>query len=312
MIIQPSTLDAINYGFNTRFTEGYTKAVTFYERLCTDMPSLGRENRYAWLDRLPRMREWVGEKIFNNLAAREFTVVNKDYEDSIEVDRNQIKDDQIGVYGPALEMLGLEAKILPDRLTADLMANGDSALCFDGQDYFNTSHPTDMDNPSKYPVQSNLLAATPLTQANYALARATMRAFKGKDNTPLGITPDLLVCGTDLEEQAREIATAETVPGTIAIGGGSNGAASKTNVYKGSFDVVSTPWLTATGVWYLFATGMPIKPFVHQTREAAILIPMINPTDPNVYNRRKYQWSVESREAVGYGLWFLGTKCLPS
>jgi phage major head subunit gpT-like protein len=313
VIISPATLDAIYYGFNTRYTEAYKNAPTFFGDIATDMPSLGRETRYAWMDRLPRMKEWVGSRVLNSASLREFTVVNKNYEDTIKVDRNQIEDDQVGVLNPVVDMLGLEAKILPDRLMTDLLVNGNtsSGVCFDGQNFFNSSHPTDIDNPTAYPVQSNLLTASPLSSATYAAARSQMRQYKGKDNLPLGVIPDCLMVHTDQEEIAREILTGEFVPGTITSGAVS-GAATRSNVYKGSAKLIVNPYLTTTGEWYLFDSSKPVRPFVRQTRRAPELVPLINPTDRNVFFDRQYIWGVDSREAMGYGLWFLGMKVLPS
>jgi phage major head subunit gpT-like protein len=307
--VTPAALDAINYAFDLSFQRGLVGAQTFYEQVVTKMPSLGRETRYAWIDRLPRMREWVGERVIQAISAREFTVVNKNYEETVRVDRNQIEDDQVGLFAPTVEMLGYAAKILPDQLVTDMITTGDSTVCYDGQFFFDVDHPTDMDNPASA-TQSNLLANTPLTEDNYAKARAVMRAFKGKDGTPLNILPSILMVHTNQEGIARKILTSDFMPMTVTNGSVS-GAASGGNVWKGSASLIVNPFLSTDGEWYLLDGTKPIKPFVYQTRRPAQLVPLTDPSSPEVFKNRQFVWGVDSREAAGLGLWFLAMKCKP-
>ena len=59
------------------------------------VPSTGKENDYSWLSRFPKMREWIGDKVVKALAAFNYTIRNKDWEATVEVERNDIEDDQI-------------------------------------------------------------------------------------------------------------------------------------------------------------------------------------------------------------------------
>ena len=308
--VTPAALDAINYTFSLAFQRGLVSAETFYAKIVSEMPSVGRENRYAWLDRLPAMREWLGERVIQNASAREFTVVNKNYEETVRVDRNQIEDDQVGVFSPVVEMLGYAVKVLPDQLTTSLILSGESTLCHDGQYFFDTDHPLDMDD-SGSATQANLLTSLPLTEANYATARAQMRSFKGKDGTPLNINPTVLMVHPDQEGIARKILTGEFIPSTVTQGAVS-GAAAGTNIWKGSADLIVNPYLTTTGEWYLLDCSKPIKPFVYQKRRPAQLVPMTDPSSPEVFKNRQFLWGVDSREAAGLGLYFLALKCKPS
>lgn len=70
-----------------------------------------------------------------------------------------------------------------------------------------------------------------LTSDNYAAAREAMLAFKGDEGRPMGIMPTHLVVPPGLEEEAREIIIAERL---------ANGA---TNVWRGTAEVVVSPWL---------------------------------------------------------------------
>jgi phage major head subunit gpT-like protein len=141
MIINQAGLAAIYKGFKTVFNEAFGGVETFFQRVAMVVPSSVREETYAWLGAFPKMREWVGDRHIKNLKAHKHTITNKDWETTVEVDRNDIEDDAIGVYKPLIAEMGRAAAVHPDELIAALLAAGFSSLCFDGQYFFDTDHP---------------------------------------------------------------------------------------------------------------------------------------------------------------------------
>jgi phage major head subunit gpT-like protein len=87
------------------------------------------------------MREWVGERQIKNLSLETYTIANKDWESTIEVDRNEIMDDAVGVYNPVIAELGRTAAVHPDELVFDLLSRGFVTTCYDSQYFFDTDHP---------------------------------------------------------------------------------------------------------------------------------------------------------------------------
>ncbi len=87
------------------------------------------------------MKEWVGDRVVKDLSAFGYEVVNKPFESTIEVDRDDIDDDQIGVYTPMIQGLAQAAKVHPDILAFALLSAGFSTLCYDGQYFFDEDHP---------------------------------------------------------------------------------------------------------------------------------------------------------------------------
>src|SRR5579862_5102681 len=111
MNITASNLDAIYYGFLTTFQASYLNQPTYYQQFSQTIPSTGRENRYAWMDKLPRMREWVGERQLANVALRGYTLVNRDWELTDELDRNTVEDDQYDIFNSMnVPMLAMQSK----------------------------------------------------------------------------------------------------------------------------------------------------------------------------------------------------------
>lgn len=141
MIINQSTVQAVYAGFSTVFNEAYGAVEPLHTKVAMVVPSSVREETYAWLGAFPKMREWIGERQIKNLSLHSYTIKNKDWEAAIEVDRNDIEDDAIGIYRPIMAELGRAAAVHPDELVFGLLKNGFTTACFDGQYFFDTDHP---------------------------------------------------------------------------------------------------------------------------------------------------------------------------
>lgn len=140
MIVNPQNLRGIYIGFNTLFNKALATAEPLYKAIATVTPSTTDVETYAWLGDIPGMREWIGDREVQNLAASGYTIRNKDFELTIGIDRNAIEDDKIGLYNPSVEMLAQSAAQHPDELIFALLASGFSAKCYDGKPFFSDKH----------------------------------------------------------------------------------------------------------------------------------------------------------------------------
>jgi len=150
MIVNQSNLTGIYRTFSTIFNQALEAASSLWPIIAMQVPSTGRSVDYKWLGNFPMMREWVGDRVIKDLAAFHYEITNKDYEATIEVDRNDIEDDQIGVYTPMIQGLAQAAKEHPDYLVFALLAAGFATTCFDGQYFFDTDHPVGASTQSNY------------------------------------------------------------------------------------------------------------------------------------------------------------------
>ena len=141
MIINQANLTGIYKSFNTIFNQAFDAAPSQWPLVAMEAPSTGRSVDYKWLGDFPMMREWVGDRVIKDLGAFKYEIVNKDYESTVEVDRNDIDDDQIGVYTPMIQGLAQAAKVHPDTLVFALLKAGFATPCFDNQYFFDTDHP---------------------------------------------------------------------------------------------------------------------------------------------------------------------------
>lgn len=292
MIINSHTLQNIYVGFNTLFTKAFEDVEAQYTKVAMIVPSSGREENYTWLGQMPTLREWVDERTIQNLVASSYTIVNKQYELTISVSRNDIMDDQIGVYVPIVKNLGEEAKLHPDTLVFSLLDEGFSKTCYDGLPFFSDAHPLIEHKKNNKEKQSNYGTAA-LSPESYAAARAQMMGIRGSDGRILKIVPDTLVVPPQLEAVARSILFSDLVNGS-------------TNVYKGTCELLVAPELAEHGKqWYLLATRRGIRPLIFQEREKPHLISKTKEDDDNVFFTGNYLYGINARYNAGYGLWQL-------
>lgn len=140
MIITPATLKALQQGFNAAYMQGFGSVTPSWNQIAMRVPSTASLENYGWMKDLPGMREWIGQRVVHNLEASGAQLVNKNYEHTIGVDRNDIEDDKLGIYTPMLSMQGEIAARHPDELVWGLLPNGFATLGFDGQYFFDTDH----------------------------------------------------------------------------------------------------------------------------------------------------------------------------
>lgn len=309
MQLTPAVLDAIFYNFGLQYQAAYDSQTPWADKCCTTIPSNGRENRYAWLDKLPAMREWVGERQIQNAIARGYSIVNKDWELTVEVDRNDILDDNLGVYSPIVSSMGVQARLWPDYRCAEVLQLGTSLLAFDGQPFFSDSHPINIDDAAAGTYDNNF-AGTALTAANYNTVRSTMISYLGRDGKTLNVRPTLLIVPPQLEQTARQILNADFTAPAAAFGQNAAGGF-QSNVLKGSAELLVVPQLSnEPTTWYLLDTSKPVKPMVWQLRKAPELIPYVNPADPELFRRKKFVYGVDSRGECGFTLPFLAARAI--
>lgn len=298
MQLAPAALDAMFYNFSMLYQSAFDQAPVWWNQLATEVPSTTRENRYPWMASLPRMREWIGERLLHNVALRSTSLVNKDWEDTLKIERNDVDDNNLGVYTPWVTALGVQARKWPDDMLVTLLQNT-TALAFDGQPFWNASHPKNIDDSSAG-TYSNVFTGTALTQANYRTVRATMAGYVGEDGRSLGVVPNLLVVPPQLEDTAKEI----VMTGLIVSGG-----AAIENVAKGTAQVLMIPELAnEPTTWYLLKTNAPVKPFIVQIRKQPQFVQLTDPTTENVFMRKQYLYGVDSRGNAGYALPFLAAR----
>ncbi|WP_199508616.1 MULTISPECIES: Mu-like prophage major head subunit gpT family protein [unclassified Psychrobacter] len=299
MNVNGQTLNAIAAGLKKVYNDTFNQTESYYKKVAMVVPSTNSQETYAWLSKFPRMQKWIGDKVIHKLSKQGYSIVNNDFEVTVEVKRNDIEDDNIGQYNNMSQQAGWSAAQLPDELVAELINKGHENTCYDGKAFFSTQHPvTVKDKETKV---SNLLnkalsaASAEAAKASYGTARTLMRSYKDESGRSLKVKPNLLIVGTDLEDTARTLLTADKLE---------NG---DQNIYKGTAELLVIDDI-ATGEWYLEDTTMPVKALIVQERKKPVFVSQTDMNAPDVFMRAAYKFGAEARYGAGYGFWQLMLK----
>lgn len=141
MIINQANLTNLYLGFQTAFNNGLQQAKPQHELISMAVPSNTRTEKYGWLGKFPNFREWAGDRVVQSLKVHDHEITNVSYENTVGVERDDIEDDQYGVYGPMFQEMGRATRAHPDQLIWPLLAAGFTGLAYDGQYFFDTDHP---------------------------------------------------------------------------------------------------------------------------------------------------------------------------
>lgn len=289
-----------------KFDNAVRATTPFYTKLCTVIPSDGYDEEYGMLGSVPSVREWMDDRQFHAPRAAKFTIVNKHWESSMEVEKTRIRDDRMGIYSSMFESLGQRAARHPDKLLlGDLVLNATAAtsLCLDGQIFFDTDHVWGDSGTQDNDLTGAAATGTLPTLAEFQSALEScinaMLAFKD-DKGELLHDDVIFGSGNGMELlllvplRMRKVALQATTSG-ILVGGGD------TNVVIADAQVVATPHFGASGAFFdLYRTDTPFKPYIFQAREP--LSRSMKGLDDHEFKNVKFM--TEARYNVGFGAWW--------
>lgn len=293
LLVNKATIDNVFISLKTTFHNAFSKAPSVWNKIAMKVTSTSGQNDYAWLSKFPRMRKWIGDKNVKSLEAAKYTIVNDDWEATIAVDRNDIEDDNLGIYGPQAQMAGESAAQLPDEIVMELVNGGFTNECFDGQYFFDTDHVVAGASVSNKLTVALSCATLAAAQASLGAARTAMRKFKDDEGRPLNTVPDILLVPPALEDVALVLANNERLED------------GKQNPYRGTVEVVVDARLTSDTAWFVLDTKKPVKPFIYQERKAPVFVQQTDAQADDVFNRKEFKFGAEARAAGGYGFWQL-------
>ncbi|MGD8501486.1 MAG: Mu-like prophage major head subunit gpT family protein [Phycisphaerales bacterium] len=141
MIRNTANLSALFTSYKGNFSRGFGRATPKWPSLATQIPSSTAQNLYGFLGQWPQLREWIGDLHIKDLKANDYTLINKKFESTVSVNEDQIDDDTYGVFAPMFDDMGYASAMHPDSLVFAALAAGATGLCYDGQAFFDASHP---------------------------------------------------------------------------------------------------------------------------------------------------------------------------
>jgi phage major head subunit gpT-like protein len=311
MIVNNSNLVLLGRQWNGSFRRGLNETPAIHKTLSTPVPSSTKQNDYGWLAAVEDVREWVGQREATSLSTFDYSLKNKHWEHTLEVDKDDIEDDNLGVYSMRAQFAGTRWATHPGRLIiAELMKLGHAKLCYDKQNFFDTDHPAVL-NGAATTYQNYWSSGMPLNKTNALARRAYMLALTNEAGFYIASNPRLLIVPPQLEDEAYKIAEAQIVMETTTSPGNLAAGVTNTAAMKQRFDVLMIPELAdEPTTWYLADVSQFLKPFLFQQRQKVQFQTRFNPNDDNVFWKRTYVWGSDARYNVGFTFWQLMAKCV--
>ena len=291
MLVNKANLDELFFNLKATYDRHWEDTEAQWPKIAMLVESMSARNEYKWLSKFPRMREWIGEKVIKQFEGSEYTIINKDWEATVEVDRNDIQDDNLGIYAPMAMAAAYSAKRFPDEIVFELVNNGFANKGYDGKTFFNTTHKVGRNNVSNKGTKALAGDTLANAKASFGAARTAMLKQTDEDGRPLGVKPNLLLVPSALVDTAMALMTAERLED------------GKVNIYKDAAEVLHSPWLTSDTAWFLLDTMKPIKPFIYQERTKPDFVQQTEMHSDAVYMRKQFRFGVECRANGGYGFW---------
>ena len=291
-------------GIRGEFFNALGQAQTYWQDLCTRIPSTTETERYRFLGAVPQVREWGQGRLAKGIRSESYDVTNQKYEATIEVDRDEIDDDQLGQIRLRLGELAATAAFHKDYLIEQLLLNGESAgfNSYDGVPFFNAAHQSGASGAQSNLLTYNATDADNPTAAEFRMgmrqAIAKMVAYTDDVGQPRRIMPNpagfVAVVPPTMMFTALEALDMALVTNVESV--------FKVNVIQAAARVIALPGLTDVSKWYLLKTDVPIRPFILQDRMPLEFTALENNSETG-FKSEKFFYGVRARYAMTYGYW---------
>lgn len=300
--LDASKLEAAYIGFRTLLHKRLATNGGIGRKLATVIETDNVLDRQVWLANTPKMRRWVGDKNLHKLRAESHPIATTPHEASIEVPKNDILNDRLGMYRDRINNMADAYEWAIDEMVVTFLAAGVAGTAlgatYDGQNLIDTDHTSLSIGGTN---QTNKVTGA-LSATTFATARRRFLELVDENGVPLNTAGRRmkLVVGPANEDIALDILVAKTL---------SSGAE---NVDFDTADLVVTPWLTGrtvnvlgvsvtiTGTEWFYMPENSTSVLLHVKRGPEFLS-----VEEGEFPFRtgKYLYGIEAEFGAGYGLW---------
>ena len=266
---------------------------------------------YGWLGMVPQMSQKAGEKKFSQLRDVDWTVRNVEYQAGIALPKKHILYDKTTQVQTRVNELADRTNAHWLSLIAPLIIAGESAVCYDGQYFFDTDHSEGISGSQSNDITHDVTTTTNPTATEMIDAILegveSIIGFKDDRGEPVneGMSEFVILTGTGLLKSGLKALSQTNV---------SNGE-SNILIEQGSFKfrVVASPRITWTDRFALFCTQGTQKPIIRQQRVPnnpapgynmdGLLLEMLWTDSEHCKKHDECLVSVETERAAAYGDW---------
>lgn len=261
---------------------------------------------YKWLGMSPMMREWIGGRVAKGFRDNGVTIVNKDFEATLEVLRHELVRDKTGQIRVRIAELARKAANHWALLLSQYIIAGEASTlgtCYDGQFFFDTDHSEGSSGTQSNDITYNVNTTTAPTaaemeQAILAGAQAIM-GFLDDQGDPMNDDAQSFLVMVPPTFMA---ATAAALRNPIIVDG--SGARTNTlpTIAGMSWAMAVNPRLTWTDKFAVFRTDSATKAFIRQEEEAVTMDAIAEGSEEE-FKFKRHLYGVKASRNVGFGFW---------
>ncbi|MGI6355214.1 MAG: Mu-like prophage major head subunit gpT family protein [Lentisphaeria bacterium] len=291
MDINRANMQALFTGYNRIFLDAFQSYVdTTYAQFVGEVNAGTSQIDMPMLEQLTGMREWVDVREIKNLKSDKLTIKARFFEDTVAVKREDVEDDQYGLYNSLFQTMAQNAANLPNDITNELLAAAASAKWMDGAAFFGTTR--------KYGKETiNNKGTSALTYDSFNTAYDAMRAYKGHGGKSLGVKPNLLLHGPSLRTTVADVIKAPIRAVTVG-----DAAVTMPNPNANLVTPIEVDGITNSD-WFLLDARKPFKPIIMFMRKRPNrLIRLDREEDENVFMNRQFIYGTDGRAEVAFAM----------
>lgn len=266
---------------------------------------------YAWIGETPKLREWIGGRQAVGLSESGYSIRNRPFEATIEIPVSWLRRDKTGQIRARIAQLADANMEHWADMGASLIEAGEAAACYDGQYFFDTSHP----NPSvgASSTQSNDITHEVTTTTAPTAAEMSAAILKATQ-TMLGLKSEK---GRLLNSNARRFVVRVPLPfmGAAAAALGNTVIADTVSVTNtlvtlgtlGGFQY--DLWVDPRSAWtdrFALLRGDNRNPALIRQEEKALQIRAKAEGSEFEFDNDAHQYGIDATRNGGYGFWQSG------
>ena len=300
-------IEASYIGFGTLLNKRFGRPDTLWRNFTKHFESNDTITRQMWLDSVPKMRLWEGDKVTSMLRAEALLIATRPHEASIRIPKQDIINDRWGLWSDGVAGLGDSYNNHLDEVTAGMLVAGVAGTAlgttYDGQNLIDTDH-TFLGNGTGATYSNRVNGAFSAT--TYQSAWNLYLSMKNEHGLPINSVQGRrmrLLHGPANRNAVRTVLQQENIVGQT-----------QTNLDKGTAEPVLTQWLTAgaqytvngvtvtaTGTeWFLIPEGSTA--IILQRKRGPEFMSVDTPNTEFVFRTGMYLYGIESEDGAVYGL----------
>jgi hypothetical protein len=264
---------------------------------------------YAFLGMSPAMREWIGGRQAKGLRANNLTIVNRHFEGTLEIAKKDARRDKTGQIVVRVNEFADQAQLHWASLLSQLLLDGPTTVCYDGQYFFDTDH-----QEGDSPTQSNSISVDISALPALVHGSVTAPSTEEMQQAILAGIAQILSLKDDRNQPMNESAQAFTV--IVPVGLFLVAAAAVSTIATAALQqnlnpnliaglivrVQMNPRLTWTDKFTVMRTDSPIKGLIRQ-QETEVEIKAKAEGSEYEFDNDAWQFGIDSWRNVGYGYW---------